>query len=172
MALNNVPVPVSFVSYSKTSFTRTPTSVFPLLVEKSPKTFAAMKISGRFGSSKGGAGLLERPTFDQSQFDPSLSVEEGGEMGRLCDKKGPGSGDSYRVLLLDHERHTEKQVETVLPKVVPSVTPVDARRCFHESRQTGAGLVTVTVKEHAEHYSQMMIRSGLRSAIEPDSNVI
>jgi hypothetical protein len=37
-------------------------------------------------------------------------------------------------------------VAAVLPKVVPSVTPEEARKCFHESRQTGAGLVTVTVK--------------------------
>ncbi|GAB4842840.1 hypothetical protein Ancab_012817 [Ancistrocladus abbreviatus] len=123
-------------------------------------------------SSRGGAGLLERPTFDQSQFDPSTQVQEGGDIGRVRDKRGPGSGDSYRVLLLDDERHTEKLVAKVLPQIVPSVTPDDARRLFNESRQNGVAVVIVTVKEHAEFYAQMMVRGGLRSSIEPDSNTV
>lgn len=31
----------------------------------------------------------------------------GGDMGRLRDSKGTGSGDSYRVLLIDDARHSE-----------------------------------------------------------------
>ncbi|KAK1273347.1 hypothetical protein QJS04_geneDACA019139 [Acorus gramineus] len=126
--------------------------------------------TARFGSLKGGAGVLERPTFDQSQFDPIPEAEEGGDIGRLRDKKGLRNGDSYKVLLVDDERHTEKLVENALPKVVPSITTTDARRLFHESRQIGVAVVIVTVKEHAEFYAQMMVRSGLRSAIEPDSD--
>ncbi|KAE8658783.1 Detected protein of unknown function [Hibiscus syriacus] len=35
-------------------------------------------VKARFGSFKtGGAGVLERPSFDQSQFDPSTQVLEG-----------------------------------------------------------------------------------------------
>lgn len=34
-------------------------------------------IKARFGSSRGGAGVLERPSFDQSQFDPATQVQEG-----------------------------------------------------------------------------------------------
>ncbi|KAL7001490.1 hypothetical protein U1Q18_002642 [Sarracenia purpurea var. burkii] len=125
--------------------------------------------NARLGSSKGGAGLLERPTFDQSQFDPFTQVEEGGDIGRLRDRRGTGSGDSYRVLLIDDTRHTEKLVAKVLPQAVPSVTPDDARKLFRQSRENGVAVVIVTVKEHAEFYSQMMIRGGLRSTIEPDS---
>lgn len=35
-------------------------------------------------------------------------VITGGDIGRLKDKRGIGSGDSYRVLLIDDIRHTEK----------------------------------------------------------------
>ncbi|KAJ7954496.1 ATP-dependent Clp protease adapter protein ClpS [Quillaja saponaria] len=115
----------------------------------------AMSVNARFGSSKGGAGLLERPSLDQTQFDPATQVQEG--------------GDSYRVLLIDDIRHTEKLVAKVLPQVVPSVTPDDARRLFNESREKGVAIVIVTVKEHAEFYVQMMIRGGLRSTMEPDA---
>lgn len=129
-----------------------------------------MGVKARFGSSKGGAGVLERPKFDQTQFDPSTQLQEGGDIGRLKDKRGIASGDSYRVLLIDDVRHTEKLVAKVLPQVVPSITPDGARDLFHKSRENGVAVVIVTVKEHAEFYSQMMIRGGLRSSIEPDSN--
>ncbi|CAA7410641.1 unnamed protein product [Spirodela intermedia] len=117
----------------------------------------------------GGAGLLERPSFDQSQFDPLLQVQEGGDIGKLKGEKGLGSGDSFRVLLIDDARHTVALVEKALPQVVPSVTPDEARKLFYESRQQGVTVVLVTVKEHAEFYAQMMVRNGMRSAIEPDS---
>ena len=38
---------------------------------------------------------------------PSQSIT-GGDIGRLKDKKNLGSGDSYKVLLIDDARHTEK----------------------------------------------------------------
>ncbi|XP_031264738.1 uncharacterized protein LOC116123055 [Pistacia vera] len=120
----------------------------------------------RFGSSK---GVLERPAFDQSQFDPFTQVLEGGDIGQLKDKKGIGNGDSYRVVLIDDFRHSDKLVAKVLPQVVRSITPDDARRLFHESRESGSAVVIVAVKEHAEFYAQMMVRGGLRSSIEPDS---
>uniref|UniRef100_A0A0E0FVC9 Uncharacterized protein n=1 Tax=Oryza nivara TaxID=4536 RepID=A0A0E0FVC9_ORYNI len=109
-------------------------------------------------ASSGGA-LLERPAFDQR------------DTGRMRDRRGSGSGDSYKVLLIDDARHTEKLVEKALPQVVPSVTAEGARQLFHASRQKGAALVIVAVKEHAEFYAQMMVRQGLRSAIEPESDL-
>ncbi|XP_074307755.1 ATP-dependent Clp protease adapter protein CLPS2, chloroplastic-like [Silene latifolia] len=131
----------------------------------------SVEVKARFGSSRGGA-VLERPSFDQSQFDPSTQVQQGGDIGRVRDRRSTGSGDSYRVLLLDDERHTEKLVAKVLPQVVPSITPDDARRLFDVSRKDGVAVVIVTVKEHAEFYSQMMMQKGLRSSIEPDSNTV
>ncbi|KAG9442321.1 hypothetical protein H6P81_018175 [Aristolochia fimbriata] len=129
----------------------------------------SVSATARFGSLKGGAGVLERPSFDQSQFDPSTQVQEGGDIGSIREKRGCRSGDSYRVLLIDDERHTEKLVTKVIPQVVPSVTPDEARKLFSESREHGVAVVIVALKEHAEFYSQMMVRGGLRSAIEPDS---
>ncbi|KAH9614757.1 hypothetical protein KSS87_023176 [Heliosperma pusillum] len=69
-------------------------------------------VKARFGSSKGGA-VLERPSFDQSHFDPSTQLQ---------------------------------QVAKVLPQVVPSITPDDARRLFDVSRKDGIAVVIVTVK--------------------------
>lgn len=99
-------------------------------------------VEARFGTFKtGGAGVIEKPGFDQSQFDPSTQVLEGnlfsfffllcylfnyyfipiklhlpydvlaiagGDIGKMKDKRGTGSGDSYRVLLIDDTRHSEK----------------------------------------------------------------
>lgn len=70
----------------------------------------------------------------------------GGDTGRLKDRRGSGSGDSYKVLLVDDARHTDKLVEKALPQVVPSITAEAARELFHKSRQKGAALVIVTVK--------------------------
>ncbi|KAJ8773554.1 hypothetical protein K2173_005800 [Erythroxylum novogranatense] len=140
---------------------------------RSQSQISLMGLTAKCGlrSSKGGgAGILERPNFDQSQMDTSLQVLEGGDIGRQSRKTGIGSGDSYRVLLVDDIRHTENLVAKVVPHVVPSVTPDEARRLFHESCQNGVAVVIVAVKEHAEFYAQMMIRNGLQSRIEPDSS--
>ncbi|KAL9256468.1 ATP-dependent Clp protease adapter protein CLPS2, chloroplastic-like protein [Drosera capensis] len=138
----------------------------------------------------GGAGVIEMPPFKELEvgvpgeeeeegkprigvLEPSpLPLQEGGDMGILKDKKNTGSGDSYRVLLLDDESHTAKLVAKVLPRAVPSVSPDEAKRIFHESREKGAAVVIVAVKEHAEFYSQMMNQGGLRSSIEPDSDTV
>ncbi|KAF8775409.1 hypothetical protein HU200_004829 [Digitaria exilis] len=118
-----------------------------------------------------GGAVLERPEFDQSQFDTLPATQEGGDPGRLKDGRRSGSGDSYKVLLVDDVRHTEKHVEKALPQVVPSITAEAARKLFHESRLRGVAVVIVAVKEHAEFYAQMMVRQGLRSAIEPESDL-
>ncbi|KAJ8445666.1 hypothetical protein Cgig2_007142 [Carnegiea gigantea] len=143
--------------------------------EKSALCVASMGVgvNATLGSSKGGAHVLERPKYDRFQFEVEpTAVQEGGDIGWLSDKRGTGSGDSYRVLLLDDERHTENLVAKVLPQAVPSVTPDDAIRLFLESQQNRVAVVAVTVKEHAEFYFQMMIRGGLRSSIEPNSNAV
>ncbi|KAL9265707.1 ATP-dependent Clp protease adapter protein CLPS2, chloroplastic-like protein [Drosera capensis] len=169
------------------------------------------------GGGGGGAGVIEMPPFKELEvgvpgeeeeegkprigvLEPSpLPLQEGGDMGILKDKKNTGSGDSYRVLLLDDESHTAKlgmaccilttflllqrccrELFHLLPLVrqkgysraVPSVTPGEAKRIFDESREKGAAVVIITVKEHAEFYSQMMNQGGLRSSIEPDSDTV
>lgn len=37
-------------------------------------------------------------------------------------------------------------VEKALPKVVPSLTVIEARKLFHESRENGVAIVIITVK--------------------------
>ncbi|KAG2592710.1 ATP-dependent Clp protease adapter protein ClpS-like [Panicum virgatum] len=119
--------------------------------------------------NSGGGAVLERPAFDQSQLEALPVAEEGGDPGRLKDGRRSGSGDSYKVLLVDDVRHTEQHVEKASPQVVPSITAEAARQLFHESRLKGVAVVIVAVKEHAEFYAQMMARQGLRSAIEPEA---
>lgn len=135
------------------------------------RTKAATAAAATMPQASGGGTVLERPpAFDQSQLD-TLPTQEGGDPGRLKDGRRSGSGDSYKVLLVDDVRHTEQHVEKALPQVVPSITAEVARQLFHESRLKGVAVVIVAVKEHAEFYAQQMVRQGLRSAIEPESNM-
>ncbi|KAF6150676.1 hypothetical protein GIB67_020759 [Kingdonia uniflora] len=94
----------------------------------------------------------------------------GGDIGKMKQRIGTRGGGSYRVLMIDDVRHSETFVAKFLPKAVPAVTSADARNIFHKSRILGAAVVLVTVKEHAEFYAHMMLRGGLKSAIEPDSD--
>ncbi|KAM7487877.1 hypothetical protein LguiB_025361 [Lonicera macranthoides] len=123
------------------------------------------------GGGGGGASVLERPPpiFDPSQLDPATQVEQGGDIGRVRDRRGPGSADGYRVLLLDDIRHTEDLVVKVLPQAVPAVTPDGARELFHVSRENGLAVVIVTVKVHILHgigkFMQVLITAFLDSCI-------
>ncbi|KAI3976457.1 hypothetical protein MKX01_008315 [Papaver californicum] len=132
--------------------------------------FGSPKRSG--GGAGGGAGILERPNLDISQFEHTPKVEEGGDMGKLKHRTAIGNGDGCKVLLIDDTRHTEKSVASILPKAVPSVTSDAAKELFHVSRQNGAAVVIIAVKEHAEFYLEMMTNLGLNAAIEPDSSTV
>ncbi|CAI5998465.1 unnamed protein product [Closterium sp. NIES-65] len=118
-----------------------------------------VRLRGRLGSSFGGASVLERPGLDQSGgADGAPKTDAGGEMGQLKQRMRNGGGDRYRVLLLDHEKHTEDGVAKVLPTVVPSVTVDDARRVFNESRELGQGLVCVAIKTNALYWDRYLRR--------------
>uniref|UniRef100_A0ACD5VVI1 Uncharacterized protein n=1 Tax=Avena sativa TaxID=4498 RepID=A0ACD5VVI1_AVESA len=151
------------------AMTALPSSV--VIKQKSPQQRWRKVATATMPRASSGGAVLDRPAFDQSQLDALPAALEGGDTGRLKDRRGTGSGDSYKVLLVDDARHTEKLVEKALPQVVPSITAEAARQLFHESRQKGVALVTVAVKEHAEFYAHMMVRQGLRSAIEPASDI-
>lgn len=51
-------------------------------------------------------------------------------------------------------------VAKVLPQVVPSVTPDDARKLFHESREHGMAIVIVTVKVCASSVLELSCTGG------------
>lgn len=155
----------SEVMQTATSKVRQMSSISQFCVTSQNNAAMAM-VEGRLGSQ--GPGLMEKPGLDQADTAGGVKTEEGGEMGKLRARIRRRGGSRYRVLLLDHERHIESYVITVLPKVVPMVTEEQARQAFHDSRELGAGLVIVAVREHAEYYAQMMVRKGLRSTIEPE----
>ncbi|PWA88032.1 ribosomal protein L7/L12/adaptor protein ClpS-like protein [Artemisia annua] len=165
------------------------------LVSNSNGSFEA-----RFGSLRsGGTNVLERPNFDQSQFDPATQVQEGGDIGRVKDKKTTGSGDSYKVLLIDDARHTEKLDFKGEPNSKEKVEILDGERqktvlavetlqsalidvaivilqklavpAVHLMMPANYSIITEKM-EHAEFYAQMMARKGLRSTIEPDSTTV
>lgn len=88
MAIANAATPLSsylkiskphtFSSSFSTSphFSKNKNAVFCGLM-KTHQGMEPMSVKGRFGSSRGGPELLERPTFDQSQFDPLTQAEAG-----------------------------------------------------------------------------------------------
>ncbi|CAO2177666.1 unnamed protein product [Urochloa humidicola] len=154
-----------------TTITPLPSTVSPNRRARHRTKATAAIVAAPPHASSGGGAVLERPAFDQSQLDTLPVTQEGGDPGRLKDGRRSGSGDSYKVLLVDDVRHTEKHVEKALPQVVPSITAEAARQLFHESRLKGVAVVIVAVKEHAEYYAHMMVRQGLRSAIEPESDL-
>jgi len=75
---------------------------------------ATMKVATASHAS-GGAVLERPPAFDQSQLDTLPVTQEGGDPGRLKDGRRSGSGDSYKVLLVDDVRHTEKHGKCSAP---------------------------------------------------------
>jgi len=81
------------------------------------RTKATMKVATAPHASGGGGGaVLERPpAFDQSQLDTLPVTQEGRDPGRLKDGRRSGSGDSYKVLLVDDVRHTEKHGKCSAP---------------------------------------------------------
>ncbi|KAL5993512.1 hypothetical protein ACLOJK_014437 [Asimina triloba] len=92
-----------------------------------------------------------------------------GDTGKLSNQEVTTREGRYKILLVYARRHTEKLVMEILPEVVSSVTPEEARRLFHESRNECTALVIVAVKEQAEFYVETMVEKGLRAAMEPES---
>ncbi|GKB93230.1 ATP-dependent Clp protease adapter protein ClpS1, chloroplastic-like protein [Tanacetum coccineum] len=78
-------------------------------------------------------------------MDKLINLTDRKDIGRVRDKKTTSSGDSYKVLLIDDARHTKKLVVKALPQAVPAVTPDDASKLFHVSRENGLAVVLVTV---------------------------
>ena len=57
----------------------------------------------------------------------------GGDIGRVKDKKTTGSGDSYKVLLIDDARHTEKLGKYTF--YIPlTVKTINCRKCWKDER--------------------------------------
>uniref|UniRef100_A0A7N0V9M9 Uncharacterized protein n=1 Tax=Kalanchoe fedtschenkoi TaxID=63787 RepID=A0A7N0V9M9_KALFE len=86
-----------------------PQKVLSWLDANPKRRSAAVKALSQF-PPKGRSGVLDRPNFDQSLFETLTQTEQGGDIGRFKDKKSLGSGESYRVLLVDDILHTEKLV--------------------------------------------------------------
>lgn len=55
--------------------------------------------------------------------------------------------------------------------VVPGVDEGHAKNCFNTSRTLGVAIITSTLKEHAEFYSEQLYRWSCKTRIEPDSTV-
>lgn len=52
----------------------------------------------------------------------------------------------HRVLLLDHERHTEKLVVQVITTVIPGTSPDHALNCYHTAKKLGQAIITSCIK--------------------------
>lgn len=72
----------SFIGFQHAQFTlrRCPETRVSLSRERGGErsmVAASMKMKGGLGFSRGGSGVLDRPSFDQSQFEPLTQVQEG-----------------------------------------------------------------------------------------------
>ena len=52
----------------------------------------------------------------------------------------------HRLLLLNHEKHTEKQVVEAICTVVSGVTPEQALNCYNTAKQLGQAIITSCIK--------------------------
>ncbi|CAL8468949.1 g8490 [Coccomyxa elongata] len=118
----------------------------------------------------GGSGVLDRPDLDLSKLPtPATESDLGGGERQKSKKLG---GGSYRVMLLDHERHTEKLVVQAITTTIPGTSPEHALNCYHTAKKLGQAIITSCIKEHAEFYSEQLLRQGVSNMIEPDTTTL
>ena len=120
--------------------------------------------------SAGGTGVIEKPGIDFSEPDREMLEPEFGAGD--ADKDKEVGGGKFRLLYLYAEKNTEKSVVSALTTVVPTISELEAANCYHTAKKLGMGIVTSTLKEHAEMYAQQLSVKGLRTKVEPDSALL
>lgn len=85
------------------------------------------------GSGSGGAGVLDRPDFETMGPGGGPQADDSGAKREGSGGRGLGGG-SWRVLLLDSERHTEERVVQGITTVIPGADEAHAANCFHTVR--------------------------------------
>lgn len=120
---------------------------------------------------RGGGAVLDRPGFGTLGTDGSPATDSAGSKLDSNGDRGLGGG-SWRVLLVDSEKHTEQRVVDAITTVVPGTNHTHAANCFHTARTIGVAVVTCTPKEHAEHYCQQLWMRGCKVNMEPDTTTI
>lgn len=114
---------------------------------------------------------MEKPGFDRTPDSGNALPDVYYGSTDTPGGKGLGGGD-WRVMLLDSPTHTEPLVVKAICSVVSSVDEQQAKNCFHTSRQLGQAVIVICLKEHAEFFTQMLNRQGVRSIIEPDTTTL
>lgn len=57
-----------------------------------------------------------------------------------------GAPVTRRVMLLDHERHTEKLVVQAITTTIPGTSPEHALNCYHTAKKLGQAIITSCIK--------------------------
>ncbi|PRW59872.1 clp protease adaptor [Chlorella sorokiniana] len=123
------------------------------------------------GSGNGGAGVLDRPGFETLGPGGGPATDSAG--AKLDSNGGRGlGGGSWRVLLIDSDKHTEERCVDAITTVVPGTDEAHAANCFYTARSLGMAIVVSVAKEHAEHFCQQLWQRGLRVNMEPDATTI
>ena len=115
--------------------------------------------------------MIDRPQFEQGLPELGPLTESGFGATETTGSKELGGGN-YRLLLLNHENHSELLVVSTITTVVPGTDEQHAKNCFETSKQLGQALVTSALKEHAEFYCDQMRRKGCKASIEPDTTTL
>lgn len=86
------------------------------------------------------------------------------ETGSVKQKVDPGK--HYKVLIFNDEHNSREFVTRALLKVIPGLSPDQARARMNEAHTKGKAIVGIWVFELSEGYCDMLRNNGLRSDIE------
>lgn len=125
-------------------------------------------------SPGGGGAVIEKKGYSDVDLGTVTSEPQtDSNMGStdISKRRNIGGGD-FRVLLLDHESHTEQRVINAITTIIPNATSQHALNCYSTSKQLGQAIVTTALQEYAEFYVQELYKKGCRSTAEPDSTTL
>lgn len=95
---------------------------------------APRRLAAVLDRNGGGAGVLDRPGFETIGPGGGPQTDESGARRSSRGGRGLGGG-SWRVLLLDSDKHTEQRVVNGITAVVPGADEAHAANCYHTVRR-------------------------------------
>lgn len=84
--------------------------------------------------------------------------------GRTRRKVDPGK--KFKVLIFNDEANSKDYVTRVLLKVIPGLSPEQARSIMEKAHRDGMAVVGIWIFEISEGYCDMLRNNGLKSDIE------
>jgi ATP-dependent Clp protease adaptor protein ClpS len=83
---------------------------------------------------------------------------------RLRPGDGSGTGDAWKVIVLNDNHNTFDHVAATLARVIPSLSLDSGYRIADQIHNAGQAIVWTGQREPAEHYWQLLAEAGLTMA--------